>query len=187
MWSGVMLRVWSSGLGLVATIAALKTYLVVTFGMAGRADLAVIAGLFMLFFGLTGAVAYLSFTQVRAFLEKQRKDKLTPGAGEPLAKESVILTYAPDWGLSQSEADVAIFVAKGFSNGEIADMRGCAIATVKSQLSCIYRKSGLESRYQLIAFVTDEVCTLANEPQQAQGQIRTRSVLPLVGRTKSAA
>jgi DNA-binding CsgD family transcriptional regulator len=70
----------------------------------------------------------------------------------------VILRHANTWGLSQAEADVAIIVVKGFSNSEIAEMRGCAIATVKPLLGRIYHKSGFDSRYQLIAFVTDEVC-----------------------------
>ncbi len=183
-----MSRIWISGFMLVSVIASLKTYLVLYFAMPSLSgNVTVMTGLFALFFALTAAVAYVSFTQLRRYLEQQRKDKLCPGVSEPVAKETVILNYAPDWGLSQSEADVAIFVAKGFSNGEIADMRGCAIATVKSQLSRIYQKSGLESRYQLIAFVTDEVCNVANEPDQTPSQIKTRNVLPLVGRSKSVA
>jgi DNA-binding CsgD family transcriptional regulator len=183
-----MTRIWISGFALVTAIATLKTYLVLSFAMPGMADsLPTISGLFALFFGLTAAVAYVSFTQLRAYLERQRKEKLIPGASEPIAKETVILRYARDWGLSQAEADVAIFVAKGFSNSEIAEMRGSAIATVKSQLGRIYHKSGLDTRYQLIGFVTDEVCGMANEPEKQQVQVVTRNVLPLSGRTQTAA
>ena len=171
-----MLRLWFSGFGLVSAVAGLKTYLVLALAMPGMMDdLGVITGLFALFFALTAAVAYITFTQLRDWLDSQRKEKLSPGASEPVAKESVILSHAPDWGLSQAEADVAIFVAKGFSNSEIAEMRGCAVATVKSQLSGIYRKSGLESRYQLIAFVTDEVCSLAAEPAPVSRQSASSS------------
>lgn len=118
-------------------------------------------------------------------MERQRKETLAPGAGEPAAKETVILRNAPDWGLSQAEADVAIFVAKGFSNAEIAEMRGCAIATVKTQLGRIYNKSGLASRYQLIALVTDEVCSMALETEEEPVRIATRDALPLARRQKS--
>jgi len=97
------------------------------------------------------------------------------------------LRHAADWGLSQAEADVAIFAVKGFSNTEIAEMRGSAIATVKSQLGRIYQKSGLESRYQLIAFVTDEVCGMAAKPDTAPDRRATVSALPLFGRTQTAA
>ncbi|MEQ6202415.1 helix-turn-helix transcriptional regulator [Sulfitobacter sp. HNIBRBA2951] len=171
----------------VAAIAGLKTFLVVSLLLPGaHGNLELISGLFALFFALTAAVAYLSFTQVRALLERQRKEKLVPGAGEPVAKETVILRNAQGWGLSQAEADVAIFVVKGFSNAEIAEMRGCAIATVKSQLGRIYHKTGLASRYQLIAFVTDEVCSMAFEAEEDTPQVMTRDVLPLVGRQKRA-
>jgi DNA-binding CsgD family transcriptional regulator len=183
-----MMRIWINGTLLVTAVAVLKTFvisrLVVEKGMLSYLT---VLELFVFFFVLTAVVAYLSITQLRAYLERQRKGKLTPGAGKTAAKETVILNYAPDWGLSQSEADVAIFAAKGFSNAEIAEMRGCALATVKSQLSRIYHKSGLDSRYQLIAFVTDEVVAMANEPTQGKKQLKTKNALPLVGRNKSVA
>jgi DNA-binding CsgD family transcriptional regulator len=182
-----MSRIWVSGILVVVAIAGLKTFVVVNFALPeASSNPALISGLFALFFALTAAVAYVSFTQLRAHLENLRKEKLAPGASEPVAKETVILRNAPHWGLSQAEADVAIFVAKGFSNGEIADMRGCALATVKTQLGRIYSKSGLASRYQLIAFVTDEVCSMVQEPEDASAQISTRTVLPLSGRKKPA-
>lgn len=183
-----MSRIWITGFVLVTAIAALKTYLVVHLALAGKPlDITTITALFALFFALTATVAYVSFTQLRGFLDRQRKEKLAPGAGEPVAKETVIVRHAPDWGLSQAEADVAIFVVKGFSNSEIADMRGCAVATVKSQLGRIYHKSGLGSRYQLIAFVTDEVCSMAQDTEDNDTQRKTRNVLPLSGRARSTA
>ncbi|KIN62666.1 Transcriptional regulator, LuxR family [Sulfitobacter noctilucicola] len=182
-----MARIWVSGSIIVTAIAALKTYIVLTIALPGVSmDFATVSGMFALFFGFTAAVAYISFKQLSSYMDWQRKEKLAPGAGEPAAKETVILRYASDWGLSQAEADVAIFVVKGFSNSEIAEMRGSAIATVKSQLSRIYQKSGLETRYQLIGFVTDEVCGMAHEPKVTKVQVMTRKVLPLVGRSQSA-
>ena len=183
-----MSRILISGTAVVATIAAIKTLILLTF-VFPKASVGVvtITGLYVLFFALTAAVAYVSFIQLRAFLERQRKEKLVPGAGEPIAKETVVLRYATDWRLSQAEADIAIFVAKGFSNNEIAEMRGCAVSTVKSQLGKICQKSGLESRYQLISFVTDEVCAMASESADDTAQIETRKVLPLTGRVTEAA
>jgi DNA-binding CsgD family transcriptional regulator len=183
-----MQRIWMTGALVVLAIAALKTWLVTQFVIPPDAqNMTIASGLFGLFLVLTAAVAFVSFRLLGNYIDRQRKIKLAPGAGSPVAKETVILRNAPDWGLSQAEADVAIFVAKGFSNSEIAEMRGCAIATVKSQLGKIYQKSGLESRYQLIAFVTDEVCAMANEPDNEKAQVETRKVLPLAGRTRSAA
>ncbi|SFR39789.1 helix-turn-helix transcriptional regulator [Litoreibacter janthinus] len=182
-----MSRIWVLGLAAVLAIAAIKTFVVVRFVLRPeQIDQALVSGLFALFFGLTAAVAYFSFTQLRAYLDRQRKEKLAPGVSEPVAKETVILRNARDWGLSQAEADVAIFVVKGFSNSEIAEMRGCAVATVKSQLGKIYQKSGLESRYQLIAFVTDEVCAMVKEPEDDNVQRSTQASLPLAGRMPRA-
>lgn len=183
-----MSRIWIVGFGLVTVIAALKTFLVRSFVLtSSEPGFAILSGLFALFFALTAIVAYVTFTQLRGYMDKQRKEKLAPGVSEPVAKETVILRHAKDWGLSQAEADVAIFVAKGFSNSEIADMRGSAITTVKSQLGRIYQKSGLESRYQLIAFVTDEVVAMAKEPEQPEVKVATQTVLPLAGRPQKVA
>ncbi len=185
-----MSRIWVFGSVLVTVIAALKTLLVVHFAYGGAVTApspVVLSGLFALFFALTAIVAYVACTQLSRHVVQQRREKLAPGMGEPVAKETVILRHAPDWGLSQAEADVAIFVAKGFSNSEIADMRGSAITTVKSQLGRIYQKSGLESRYQLIAFVTDEVVSMAREAEEPAAKVSTKDALPLVGRRKQHA
>jgi len=177
-----------AGLVVVSAVAGLKTYLVVSFALSEAAiTMGTVSGIYAMFFFLTAVVAYASFVILRAFLERQRKEKLTPGASEPVAKETIILRNAAGWGLSKAEADVAIFVAKGFSNAEIADMRGCAIATVKSQLGRIYTKTGLGSRYQLISFVTDEAVAMASEHDPDAPQIDTQKVLPLAGRKINSA
>lgn len=182
-----MERFWIIGFAVIFGIAALKTVLVSTLVLApAQAQIDTIAGLFALFFALTLGVGYLCFAQFASFSKLQRKKRVASDDHLPIAKETVIARFAPVWGLSQSEADVAIFVSKGFSNNEIADMRGSALATVKSQLGSIYQKSGLESRYQLIAFVADEVCEMAKEQEGGAPvpveKIATRQILPLVGR-----
>ena len=183
-----MSRFWILAAGGVVAVAALKTGLMVSFVLVpGQADLAIVTGLFALFTALTAGVAYLCYTQIRAALDRQRKDRLAPGQSEPVGREDVVQRYAQEWDLSKSEADVAIFVAKGFSNQEIAEMRGSAVSTVKSQLSSIYAKSGLGSRYQLMAFVTDELCAKATEDApRGKAQIDTRKILPLVGKSRRA-
>ncbi|HQU68858.1 MAG TPA: helix-turn-helix transcriptional regulator [Albidovulum sp.] len=61
------------------------------------------------------------------------------------------------WSLSPSEREVAICAMKGFSNGEVADLRGTSAATVKTQMNAIYRKSGFSTRAQLISFLVEEL------------------------------
>ncbi|KFE33621.1 helix-turn-helix transcriptional regulator [Thioclava atlantica] len=61
------------------------------------------------------------------------------------------------WGLSSSERAVAVYAMKGFSNREIAELRGKSESTVKTQLNAVFRKSGLNTRQQLTAFLVEEL------------------------------
>ena len=62
-----------------------------------------------------------------------------------------------EWGLSRSEQDVAIYAMKGFSNTEIAELRGTSASTIKSQMNAIYRKAGLSNRQQLISCLVEDL------------------------------
>jgi len=66
-------------------------------------------------------------------------------------------TVFDDWALSRSERDVAIYAMKGFSNTEIAALRGTSASTVKSQMNAIYRKAGLNNRQQLISCLVEDL------------------------------
>lgn len=147
---------------LVLCVAGLKTVLMTSFVLPS-VDMGKVLGLFALFTALTAGVSYFAYNRVRALVEAQRKLKLAPGQGDTASKESVIQQCARSWGLSKAEGEVASLAAKGFSNSEIAEMRGSSVPTVNTQLGSIYQKSQLDSRYQLIAFVTDEVCEMATE------------------------
>lgn len=61
------------------------------------------------------------------------------------------------WQLTQTERHVAILVMKGFSNSEISRMRGTTESTVKSQLTSIFRKTGLTSRQQLTTHMIEDI------------------------------
>ena len=157
--------------------------------------IAMIAGLFVAFAALTAVVVIFTVSQLKSYLDREHHDRLVIGGNETASKEEVIRRYAEKWGFSKAELDVAIFASKGFSNVEIAEMRGSAVATVKTQLSHIFRKSGLENRYQLMAFVTDEVCLMAGRnaaentvsPETAPVAKAPKSgaVVPLVAKRKS--
>ena len=177
-----------SAAALVIAVGATKTQLVTWYLLPAEAVTPMMIGLLMVVFTtLTAGVVWLCFRLMTAQMEQRRKERVMPGGGETAAKEAVISQHADDWGLSKSEADVAIFVVKGFSNSEIAEMRGASVATVKSQLGSIFRKSGLTSRYQLIAFVTDEVVEQARAAEVEEPQrTPTRKILPLVGRRTQA-
>ena len=60
------------------------------------------------------------------------------------------------WGLSASEAEVAILLLKGLSMREIAELRGVQEKTVRSQAASVYAKSGQAGRHELAAhFIGD--------------------------------
>lgn len=62
-----------------------------------------------------------------------------------------------DWGLSRSEAEIALLSLKGYSIPEIAGLRGKAEGTVRSQLSQVYAKSGMDNRAALAASFIDDL------------------------------
>lgn len=73
------------------------------------------------------------------------------------ALHEVIEAYFTDWGLTASEADVASFTIKGYSIGEIAEMRGSAEGTIKTHLNAIYRKAGVTGRGQLVSLLIEDL------------------------------
>jgi len=61
-----------------------------------------------------------------------------------------------DWQLSQAEADIALLTVRGLKIAEIATIRNTREGTVKSQLSTIFRKSGVSTRTEFLARFIDE-------------------------------
>lgn len=53
-------------------------------------------------------------------------------------------------GLTKAERAVAELLQLGFSNAEVAQRRGVSVRTVETQVSSIYRKTGLRSRSELV-------------------------------------
>lgn len=87
-----------------------------------------------------------------------------------------LLALFEQWNFSPSEQAVAIYAMKGFSNNEIAVLRGTSTATIKSQMNSVFRKSGLSSRQQLGSFLVEEL--LAGLPMKdgAPSPIELKSV-----------
>ncbi len=68
---------------------------------------------------------------------------------------NVMDEFFDSWSLSPSERDVALFAVRGFTNTEIAELRGTGEATVKTQINAIFRKAGVNSRSQLLGLFVD--------------------------------
>lgn len=58
-----------------------------------------------------------------------------------------------DLGLTKRQNDVIEYVAKGYNNQEIADAMGVSINTVKTHLSTIYQKLGINYRTELVNII----------------------------------
>ena len=73
------------------------------------------------------------------------------------ALNEVIEAHFRNWGLTPAEQDVATFTIKGCSIAQIAELRGSAQGTVKSQLNAIYRKAGVSGRTALLALLIEDL------------------------------
>jgi DNA-binding CsgD family transcriptional regulator len=73
-------------------------------------------------------------------------------AGEPApdARDRARASLLP---LTQREAEIAGYVARGLRNAEIALLCGCSPYTVRNQLVAIFRKLGVSTRAELAMFV----------------------------------
>jgi DNA-binding CsgD family transcriptional regulator len=56
------------------------------------------------------------------------------------------------WQLSPSERDIAMYILKGLSNAEIAEVTGKKQGTIKAQCNAVFRKTGLSNRSQFTSY-----------------------------------
>jgi DNA-binding CsgD family transcriptional regulator len=97
-------------------------------------------------------IALWNLRYLLADMQKTR-DTLAVARG---AVAGQIATQCAKWGLTQGEADVALFALKGCSIAEIAILRDVAQGTVRAQLSQIYTKAGVTSQSMLVSqFIED--------------------------------
>lgn len=85
---------------------------------------------------------------------RQREEALDIARG---ALGQLIERRFAEWKLSKSEAEVALFALKGCPVAEIADMRGSAEGTVRSQLSQVYAKAGVGGQPMLMSLFLDDL------------------------------
>jgi DNA-binding CsgD family transcriptional regulator len=69
------------------------------------------------------------------------------------------------WGLTPAERDVGLYLLKGLSHKEVADMRQTSERTVRQQAREIYRKAGVGGRAELSAWFLEDLL-LPDSPSQ---------------------
>jgi DNA-binding CsgD family transcriptional regulator len=73
-----------------------------------------------------------------------------PVTTEPPLQASLLVDL---YGLTSTEAEVAVLLAGGLDLEEIGDKRGVLVGTLRAQLRHIYRKMGVERQSQMTAAV----------------------------------
>jgi len=93
----------------------------------------------------------LAATRVEADHWRQEAGDLIAGLGGAIDRQ------LERWGLSPAEQEVALFLLKGLSHKEVAELRGVSEATVRQQARALYRKAGLSGRHDLAAFFLEDL------------------------------
>lgn len=67
-----------------------------------------------------------------------------------------------EWGLTPSEAEVALFTLKGLDIADIAQARGSAPGTVRAQMTKVYAKANVSGRGQLTSLFIEDLLVASN-------------------------
>ena len=72
-----------------------------------------------------------------------------------------------EWGLTPSEAEVALFTLKGLDIAEIAQARGSAEGTVRAQMTKVYAKAKVSGRGQLTSLFIEDLLVASDGGESA--------------------
>ncbi len=131
--------------------------------------------------GLDLAVAFASFFLVGYVLNRYRSEQqklllshkekrvledITSNLRKDLAHQSKILVSGlgtmidqefVNWSLTNAEREVAMFLLKGLSAAEMADIRGSSEKTIRHHITSIYKKANLKGRQELQAYFLEDL------------------------------
>lgn len=62
-----------------------------------------------------------------------------------------------NWGLTKTEKEIGLFILKGLSTKEIAQLQGAQDKTIRQHCSAIYKKSGISGRSELSAYFLEDL------------------------------
>lgn len=89
--------------------------------------------------------------------DEQRKSMETALRRAGSAFQEVLDERFQEWKLSEAERDVALFLIKGASTAEIANMRNTSEGTIKAQNASIYKKAGVTGKTQLLSLFFEDM------------------------------
>ena len=93
----------------------------------------------------------LTVARVEGQAWRKQAQSFLNGFGAEVQKQFV------SWGLSDAEAEVGLFMIKGLSHKEIAELRGTAEATVRQHARTVYQKSGLPGKAAFSAYFLEDL------------------------------
>jgi DNA-binding CsgD family transcriptional regulator len=82
---------------------------------------------------------------------RTRAQSYLAGLAEEIAKQFEA------WQLTEAEGEVGLLMLKGFSNREIAGLRGTTEATVRHQARAVFQKSGMPGRIAFCAYFLEDL------------------------------
>lgn len=98
--------------------------------------------------------------------EKKVLEEITKNLRQDLSKQSKILVSGlgtiidqefENWSLTNAEREVAMFLLKGLSAADMAEIRGSSEKTIRHQITSIYKKSHLKGRQELQAYFLEDL------------------------------
>ena len=108
-----------------------------------------------------------SLTEVSAALSRHREERdrwqalaqnALRGLGEAMERQF------DSWSLTPAEKEIALFLLKGYSHKETAQLTGRSERTVRQHAVSVYRKSRLSGRAELAAFFFEDMLLPSSDP-----------------------
>lgn len=106
-------------------------------------------------FALAAALSFTGVNFLRILRENSEFRSVAGIAGGEFTR--ILAEKFTEWTLSVAEREIALLLVKGLSIQEIADMRTTRSGTIKSQSHAIYRKAGVRSRNELVAYFVEDL------------------------------
>ena len=113
--------------------------------------LVALSGMVLMWWQLDRTRSDLVEALVEAEQWKKESNELIQGLGAAIERQF------ERWRLTNAESEVGLFLLKGLSHKEIADIRQTSERTVREQSRALYRKSGLSGRSSLSAFFLEDL------------------------------
>ena len=116
---------------------------------------------FIIFVGISIAL----FLEIKQVIQLRRNVEIEKQKVARLSGElyKVIINQFSEWGLTNTEKEIALFLIKGLSMKEIADVRNVKEKTIRQQSMGLYAKSGYTGRHELASHFIEDLLNLGIE------------------------